>query len=241
MYERGLVVGIQDLGGAGISCATSECAANGGMGIDVDLDAVHLREHDMTPAEILMSESQERMLAFIEPSDLVEVQQLTDKWEIESSVIGTVVPGGRSRFVPEVRSSPRSLPPRCRRTRRSTDVPASPPTDLAAIWEDQPNIPDDIDVPGALLALLDDPAIGDKSWIYEQYDHQLFLNTIVEPGHDGALLRIKGTSKGLAVSDRRGWAPLPFGSTPRCLSCGLRSCTERRRNRGPAVRGWWTT
>ena len=94
LYERGLVVGIQDLGAAGISCATSECAANGGMGMVVDLDDVPLREGDMTAGEILMSESQERMLAIVEPDDVDEVLALAEKWEINGDVIGTVTTGG---------------------------------------------------------------------------------------------------------------------------------------------------
>ena len=88
LYERGLVVAIQDLGAAGISCATSETAGNGGMGMDVDLEKVHVREHDMTPGEILMSESQERMLAIVTPENETEVLELADRWEIAASTIG---------------------------------------------------------------------------------------------------------------------------------------------------------
>jgi phosphoribosylformylglycinamidine synthase len=184
LYERALVVGIQDLGGAGISCATSECAANAGMGIDVDLDAVHLREHDMSPEEILMSESQERMLAFVEPKDLGEVLRLAEKWEIDASVIGTVKDGGDltvssgGEVVAEIPAA--SLSEDAPLYRR----PAERPGWLDAVWADSPVLPEAIDVGAALL----------------QLDHQLFLNTVVEPGNDGALLRIKGTSKGLAVS-----------------------------------------
>ena len=200
LYERGLVVGIQDLGGGGISCATSECAANAGMGIDVDLDAIHLREGDMIPAEILMSESQERMLAFVKPADVDEVLQLAEKWEIEASTIGTVVKGGaltvssRGRVVAEIPAA--SLSDDAPLYRR----PAARPDWLDDVWADPPCLPDVIDPGSVLRALLDDPALGDKSWIYEQYDHQLFLNTVVEPGNDASLMRIKGTTKGLAVS-----------------------------------------
>jgi phosphoribosylformylglycinamidine synthase len=200
LYDRDLVVGIQDLGGAGISCATSECAANAGMGIDVDLDAVHLREHDMTPAEILMSESQERMLAFVEPGDLDEVLELAEKWEIDASVIGTVKDGGELTV-----SSGGEVVAEIPAASLSEDAPlyhrpAERPGWLDDVWAAAPVLPDHIDAGAALLGLLDDPALGDKSWIFEQYDHQLFLNTVVEPGNDGSLLRIKGTRKGLAVS-----------------------------------------
>ncbi len=200
LYERGLVVGIQDLGAAGISCATSECAANGGMGMDVDLDTVHLREHGMTPGEILMSESQERMLAIVRPEDVAEVLALAEKWEVDASSIGTVTPGGALRvfqdgaLVAEVPAA--SLSEDAPRYERPRERPAW----LDAVWADAPDVPDQVDVAGALRSLLDDPALGDRSWIYEQYDHQLFLNTVVGPGNDGSLLRIKGTEKGLAVS-----------------------------------------
>ncbi len=208
LYERGLVVGIQDLGAAGISCATSECAANGGMGMDVDLDAVHLREHDMTPGEILMSESQERMLAIVQPEDLDEVLALAEKWEVDASAIGTVTAGPALRVFHDgarVADLPAaSLSDDAPMYRR----PAARPDSLDEIWAAQPRLPAHVDVGDALRGLLDDPALGDRSWIYEQYDHQLFLNTVVEPGHDGSLLRIKGTQKGLAVSTD--------GDGPRC-------------------------
>ena len=200
LYELGLVAGIQDLGGAGISCATSECAANANMGIEIDLDAVHLREQDMSPAEILMSESQERMLAFVKPENLDEVLGIAEKWEINSSVIGTIVPGGTltvrsgGKIVAELPAA--SLSEDAPLYRRSAEKPES----LDRTWANPPVIPKEIDVRTALLQLLDDPAIGDRSLIYEQYDHQLFLNTVVEPGHDGSMLRIKGTEKAITVS-----------------------------------------
>ncbi len=200
LFGRGLVVGIQDLGAAGISCATSESAANGGMGMDVDLDSVPVREDGMTAGEILMSESQERMLAIVEPEALPEVVAVADKWEVNASVIGTVTEGGTLRV------------------HRHGEVVAELPA--ASLSEDAPKYDREVARPGyldelwaagiteaapgdaaeVLLALLDDPALGDRSWIYQQYDHQLFLNTVVEPGHDGSLLRIKGTDKALAVS-----------------------------------------
>ncbi len=200
LYDRGLVVAIQDLGAAGISCAASESAAKGGMGMDLDLDAVHLREHDMTPGEILMSESQERMLAVVTPEDLDAVLALAERWEISASAIGTIVEGGtltvrhRGETVAQLPAASLSEDaPLLHRERRR-------PTDLDDLWAAGPDINATADVPAALLALLDDPALCDCSWIHEQYDHMLFLSTVVEPGHDASLIRIKGTRKGLAVS-----------------------------------------
>jgi phosphoribosylformylglycinamidine synthase len=200
LYDKGLVVAIQDLGAAGISCATSEVAGNGGMGMDVDLDMVHLRETDMTPGEILMSESQERMLAVVTPDNRAEVLAIADKWEIEASVIGTIKAGpdlsiySKGELVGEVPAA--SLADDAPRY----DRPALRPDYLDAAWANLPDVPQDLDAGAALRILLDDPAIGDRSWISRQYDHMLFLNTVIEPGHDGSLLRIKGTEKGLAVS-----------------------------------------
>ncbi len=208
LYRQGLVAGIQDLGAAGISCATAESAANGGMGMDVDLDAVPLRESGMTAAEILMSESQERMLAIVRPADLDDVLAVASRWEIAASPIGTVTDGGllrvrhRGELVAEVPATALADgAPRYRRPRRR-------PADLDEVWADQPELPATVDAGAVLLQLLDDPAHGDRAPVYQQYDHMLFLNTVVEPGHDGSVLRIRGTDKALAVSTD--------GDGPRC-------------------------
>jgi phosphoribosylformylglycinamidine synthase len=233
LYARDLVVAIQDLGAAGISCATSEVAGNGGMGMEVDLDRVHLREHDMTPGEILMSESQERMLAIVTPANEAEVLALAEKWEIEASTIGTVTEGplltvhARGELVAEVPAA--SLADDAPLYHR----PAHEPAYVAEAWDQIPDVPDDLDVAGALRTLLDDPAIGDRSWISDQYDHMLFLNTVIEPGHDGSLLRIKGTDKAMAVSTdgdafrthldpRRGAARIVFESALNVAVTGAR-------------------
>ncbi|MCP4845919.1 MAG: phosphoribosylformylglycinamidine synthase subunit PurL, partial [Actinomycetia bacterium] len=97
LYERRLVVGVQDLGAAGLTCAASEPAARAGVGMDLNLDAVHLRETGMTAPEMLMSESQERMMAFVSPDQVDEVLAIADKWEIDASVVGTVAGGDRLR------------------------------------------------------------------------------------------------------------------------------------------------
>ncbi|GMR02195.1 MAG: phosphoribosylformylglycinamidine synthase subunit PurL [Acidimicrobiia bacterium] len=233
LYDRGLVIAIQDLGAAGISCATSETAGNGGMGMDVDLDAVHVREPGMTPGEVLMSESQERMLAIVSPDRLDEVLDVAMKWEIDASTIGTVTEGPELKvyaggdLVAEVPAA--SLTDDAPRYER----PACRPGYLDTAWARDPVIPDDIDAGGTLRVLLDDPAIGDRSWISSQYDHMLFLDTVIEPGHDGSLLRIKGTHKAMAVSTdgdslrtyldpRRGAARIVFESALNVAVTGAR-------------------
>ena len=199
LYDRGLVAGVQDLGAAGLSCATSEPAGRAGVGLDVDLDAVHVRETGMTAPELLMSESQERMMAFVPPDLVDEVLGIAAKWEIDSAVVGTVRAGGTL----TVRHQGEVV----------AEVPAASLADDAPIYDRPMRRPDWLDelwatparaLEGAsadvLLRLLDDPALGSTAWVHEQYDHMLFLNTVVGPGSDGALIRIRGTDKGLAVS-----------------------------------------
>ena len=200
LYSRGLVVGVQDLGAAGLSCATSEPAARAGMGMDVDLDAVHVREAGMTAPELLMSESQERMMAFVEPSLVDEVLEVAEKWEIDARVIGRVATGDTLRVrhggevVAEVPAASLSeAAPRY-------DRPVAEPDWLASVWDDLLPHDEAPDLTAALLTLLDEPSIAAADWVYRQYDHMLFLNTVVGPGEDGTLLRVKGTDKGLAVS-----------------------------------------
>ena len=199
LYDKGLVVGVQDLGAAGLSCATSEPAGRAGVGMDVDLDAVHTRETGMTAPELLMSESQERMMAFVDPGHVDSVLAIAQKWEIDASVVGEVTAGSTLtiRHDGEVVASvpAASLADDAPRY----DRPLQRPTWLDEIQERSSNTPVD-DLASTLLALLSDPGIGSSAWVHTQYDHMLFLNTVVGPGSDGNLLRIKGTEKALALS-----------------------------------------
>ncbi len=200
LYEKGLVVGVQDLGAAGLSCATSEPAARAGMGMDVDLDAVHVRESGMTAPELLMSESQERMMAFVAPEQVEAVLSVAERWEIDARVVGKVTSGDILRIrhdgelVAEVPAA--SLTESAPRY----DRPISQPEWLEETWNNVLDHSEAPDVALTILRLLDDPSIASAEWAYQQYDHMLFLNTVVGPGGDGTLLRLKGTDKGLAVS-----------------------------------------
>ncbi|HEV2757930.1 MAG TPA: phosphoribosylformylglycinamidine synthase subunit PurL [Acidimicrobiales bacterium] len=198
LFDADLVVGIQDLGGAGLCCATSEIAANGGLGMDVDVRTVPLREAGMVPAEIMTSESQERMLAIVEPGDLDEVLAVCRRWEVLATVVGTVTTGGRLRILdgPDgdvLADVPAGTlhddAPRYRRR-------LQPPADLDARRADDPvRLPAPADCGPALLEML-----ADTSWVWSQYDHQLFLNTVEGPGGDAAVLRLK--SPGLPPTRR---------------------------------------
>ncbi|HWC09846.1 MAG TPA: phosphoribosylformylglycinamidine synthase subunit PurL, partial [Acidimicrobiales bacterium] len=196
LYDAGLVVGIQDLGGAGLTCATCETASRGGVGMDVDLAAVPLRQAGMTPAEVMTSESQERMLAIITPDDLDAVLDVCRRWEVRATVVGRVTAGDRLRIlagedviadVPAASLADEG--PRYRRPRRVPDD-----TELRRA-DDPGRLPAPDDCGPALLAML-----VDTSWVWSQYDHQLFLNTVEAPGGDAAVLRLK--APGLPPSRR---------------------------------------
>jgi len=199
VMDRGLIVGIQDMGAAGLTCSTTEMAAKGGMGIVVDLDKVPQREAGMTPYEILLSESQERMLIVAAPEKVAAVQDVFAKWDLDAPVIGEVVEGGRARisFKGEVVvdipvDAVVNLCPAYTRPSRapavSSETTALPPLLLP------------LDYNETFLQLLSSPTIADKEWVFRQYDHMVQVNTVFLPGADATLLRIKGSRKAVAVS-----------------------------------------
>jgi phosphoribosylformylglycinamidine synthase len=226
LLDKKLVVGIQDLGGAGLACATSETAGRGGVGMDVDVSAVPRREDGMEPWEVMTSESQERMLAIVTPDSWEAVAQICAKWEVRAAVVGKVTApdpadGGRLRIrdgfdgpiladVPAASLSDDA--PLYDRPRQApvavTAAPVAPPDDCAA----------------DLLSLLRSPR-----WVFRQYDHQLFLNTVVGPGGDAALLRLAGpglppSARGVAVttdSNPRACALDPRAGTALTLAEGV--------------------
>ncbi|MGH9301638.1 MAG: phosphoribosylformylglycinamidine synthase subunit PurL, partial [Acidimicrobiales bacterium] len=207
LLDTGLVVGVQDLGGAGLTCATSETASRGGVGMDVNLAAVPRREEGMEAFEVMTSESQERMLAIVEPASLDRVKEICGRWEINAAVVGRVTAAadgpGRLRVLSDWDGDVLAdVPaPSLADDGPVYHRPMAPPPDQEARWS---NDPSDMDAPldcGAdVLAMLVDP-----SWIFRQYDHQLFLNTVEGPGGDAAVIRLAApglpdTGKGLALS-----------------------------------------
>jgi phosphoribosylformylglycinamidine synthase len=191
LLDAGLAIGVQDLGAAGITGATSETAAKGGAGLDVYLSEVRVREPHMEPFEIMTSESQERMLVIVTPANLDEVLAICDKWEVAASVIGTVTGSGRLRVLDRLDGEvladmpAKSLDEDAPRYER----PMAPPN----VAGDPLGAPQAIDDPGAhLLSLL-----VDTGWVWHQYDHQLFLNTVAGPGGDATVLRLKHPTTGI--------------------------------------------
>lgn len=193
-----LFLALQDFGAAGLTSAASEMAAKGGVGLDIDLNQIPLREAQMTAAEILVSESQERMLGLVAPSQLDAVLATCTRWELDANVIGTVTSTGNftARHNGEI----------------VVDIPALALTDDAPAY-DVPQVPadpptplrlDDIAAPDDLAeawrALLARPNVASKRWIYEQYDHLVGANTIRRPGGDAAVVRIPGMQRALALT-----------------------------------------
>jgi phosphoribosylformylglycinamidine synthase len=195
LLDAGLAVGVQDLGGAGLTCATSETAAKGGAGMDVYVSDVPRREPGMEPFEVMTSESQERMLAIVRPEDLDEVLAICRRWEVRASVVGTVTGTGRLRILSEYDGDVLA------------DVPAKSLEDDAPLY-DRPRRaphPSELRVDSGAMAPEShqhSPAerllgmLADTSWVWSQYDHQLFLNTVVGPGGDATVLRLKDPATG---------------------------------------------
>ena len=190
-------VALQDLGAAGLTSAASEMAAKGRLGLDIDLDLVPLRE-SLAPSEILVSESQERMLAVVEPGRLDEVVAACRRWDLDATPIGTVTEGENlvARSAGEVVVD---LPARLLADEAPvyevprTPAPAPEPLDLSAF-------PEPADLAGAWLALLGRPSLASKRWIYERYDHLVGGNTIRRPGGDAAVVRLPGSDRAIALT-----------------------------------------
>ncbi len=201
LIENGDIVGIQDLGGAGLTCATSEMASRGGTGLEIELDRVPCREEGMTAYEIMISESQERMLMVVTPDKEEKVHAVFRRWGVPSTTIGKVTGDGmlRVRKAGEVaaevpaRSLAEDAPVYCPAFKEPEYIKQTSELDLS-------RLPDVTDAAGALLALLGSPNIASKEWVYHQYDHMVRTCTVVLPGSDAAVIRIRGTAKGLAMT-----------------------------------------
>lgn len=200
LIERDLLVGIQDLGAGGISCPTSEMTSKAGTGMRVDIDQVHRREPGMEPFEVMISESQERMLAVVTPASLDDVLGVCARWGLEARVIGEITAADRV----EVSSDGRVV----------ADVPAHALAEEGPVYERplaRPAWLDDVqaapngdgaprDLASAFMKLLGAPNICAKRWVWEQYDHMIFLGTLIGPGGDAAVIRLPGTDIAVAIS-----------------------------------------
>jgi len=207
LIGRGLVDGLQDLGAGGITCATSETADRAGTGILIDLDAVPRREPDLEPFEVLISESQERMLAIVRPERWDDVHEVCERWGLPAAIIGrvtqdgdiAVVDGGReiARMPASALTSDAIVHQRLAAPpahRRAAPAPGAP-------TEVSDRLPERGMDPGAvLLALVGSANLSSRRPVFEQYDSTVGADTVVGPGHGAAVLRVKGTTKALVAS-----------------------------------------
>jgi phosphoribosylformylglycinamidine synthase subunit PurL len=197
------IVGLQDLGAAGLTSASIECAARSGTGIEIDVSLVPRREQGMSPYDIMLSESQERMLVVARAGMEDEVIGLFRRWELEAEVIGRVTDDAMARIV-DGRSVLANIPvtvctqpPLYRRDGvAGGDAVRLQAFDLSAI----PDVEGRQQAEAVLKQLLASPNICSKRWIFRQYDHQVLANTVESPGADAAVLRLKGTNRGLAIT-----------------------------------------
>ena len=205
LYRDGLVTGIQDLGAAGVACATTELAAAGTGGMRVRLDAVPLRDPALGPPEILMSESQERMMAVVEPSDVPRFLAVCAKWDVQATVIGEVTGSGRLEMTWHGETV--------------VDIPPGTAADEGPVysrplarpgWQDKLAAGDPGALPrpsgasglrSTLLSLLGSPGLADKTWVTEQYDRYVRGDTVLAMPEDGGLIRVdEETGLGVALA-----------------------------------------
>jgi phosphoribosylformylglycinamidine synthase len=194
-------VGVQDMGAAGLTCSTSETGARGGVGIEIDVELVPQRETGMSPYEIMLSESQERMLLIVKRGREAEVERIFEKWDLHAVKIGEVTPDQRLR----IRQG----------TAVVADVPNRALTDEAPVYtrpirepagrDELRRVPDialerPASIPDVFLRLLSSPTVASKQWIYRQYDHMVRTNTVVLPGLGAGVVRIKESGRGIAMS-----------------------------------------
>ncbi len=205
LYAAGVVAGIQDLGGAGLSCATSELASNGDGGMRVELDRVPLRDSSLAPEEILMSESQERMMAVVEPGDLDAFLAITDRWDVEATVLGEVTDGDHlvitwhGEVVVDV--PPRSVAHDGPVYHRPLERPASLDALQASTAAGLPRPAGGPAIRADLLALLGSANLSDRSWVTTQYDRYVLGNTTLATPDDAGVVRVDEESgRGVAVS-----------------------------------------
>lgn len=201
LIKEKVIIGMQDLGAAGLTSSSSEMAASAGTGLELDVARVPRREPNMTPYEIMLSESQERMLLVVEPEKVSLVAERCAKWGLTATDVGHVTSDGLLRILDDgevaAELSAKAL---------ASEGPLYSPVGAMPAWQeavrslDYSTLKEPTDMNEVLVALLATPNIASKEWVYRQYDHMVRGDTVILPGSDAAMLRIKGTKKGIAMS-----------------------------------------
>ena len=201
LMQTDAIVGIQDMGAAGLTSSAVEMAGRGGSGVELELASVPLREQGMTPYEILLSESQERMLLVAHPGAVAQVQAIFQRWDLDAVVVGRVIDEPVFRVLSEGRTVAAIPVAALTDAAPAYDRPAARPVrqdDLQRL--DVAALPQPESMNRVLAQLLESPNIASREWVYQQFDHYVRSNTVVAPGADAAVVRIKGTSKALALT-----------------------------------------
>ncbi|MEC8700532.1 MAG: phosphoribosylformylglycinamidine synthase subunit PurL, partial [Pseudomonadota bacterium] len=192
------IIAIQDMGAAGLTCSSVEMADKGGVGIELDLDTVPAREEAMTSYELMLSESQERMLMVLKPEGEETARLIFEKWELDFAVVGRITDSGalvvkeKGETVVDIPVAPLvEASPEYDRPYDEIEAPATISSE---------NVPASEDITAALDTLMSAPDICSRRWIWEQYDHMVMADTVQRPGGDAAVVRIHATDKGLAVT-----------------------------------------
>ncbi len=201
LAKKKLLVALQDLGAAGLASSSAEMAAKGNVGVDIDVSKVPRREEGMEPYEVMISESQERMLAIVRPENLEEAVSICQRWGVEATVIGKVTDTSLLRVFDG--------------EKLVGEVPVKALVKEAPVYHPQAKKPSYLEknlhfnlsslpTPSSfneiLLKMVSSPNLCSRKWVYEQYDHMVQTNTVVLPGSDAAILRIKGKRKGIALT-----------------------------------------
>jgi len=201
LINAGIVVGIQDMGAAGLTCSSAEMASKAGNGLELYLDEVPQREPNMTAYEMMLSESQERMLFVVEPKDEAQAMEIFERWGVICAKVGKVTDDGRLRLIHNgevVGDMPvQALVDECPVYNKPSAVPAYYTANESI---DTTRYEEVTDLNRALEQVLASPTVASKEWVYNQYDHMVRTSTAVRPGSDAAVVLVDGTRKGLAMT-----------------------------------------
>ena len=201
LVKSDALVAMQDMGAAGLTCSTCEMPAKGNVGIEIDVAKVPRRETGMIPYEVMLSESQERMLIVVKKGKEKVVEDIFEKWDLHAVAIGEIREGNSMRVLDQgelvaeipVKQLAVDAPLYVREEKKPDYLQEAQRLDLSKITEPK-------NFTEVLKKLLDSPSLASKEWVFSQYDHMVRTDSVFLPGHDAALIRIKGTQKGIAVS-----------------------------------------